>query len=164
VPNSRLPHFDVGKQCYRLVRIFWRGDQVAGTSLEPSATICTGKLVPETRGNDLEHGKNAEDWIIRRSEPKPVMVGHGSVSEIAMASVTNEGLAILRLLKVRSSPLGNQWGQPWGGLNQEVKAMARKVVSRRYLGNAVRKTLLSSQWHRVPTRAYAKPAASCRRF
>ena len=55
-----------------------------------------------TRGNNLEHGKNDEDWIIRRRAPKPVMIGYGAVSETAKVSVFNEGLISLRMLKVQS--------------------------------------------------------------
>ena len=53
--------------------------------------------------NDLGHSKNAKDWAIRRRGPKSVMIGYGSVSETAKASVTNEGLISQRLLKVQSS-------------------------------------------------------------
>jgi hypothetical protein len=57
----------------------------------------------EIQGNDLGYSKNAKDWAIRRREPKPVMIGHGSVSETAKASVIYEGLINLRSLKVQSS-------------------------------------------------------------
>lgn len=55
------------------------------------------------QGNDLGHSNNAKDWAIRRREPTPVMIGHGSVSETAKASVINEGLTNPRSLKVQSS-------------------------------------------------------------
>jgi len=55
-----------------------------------------------TQGNDLE-SNIVKDWIIRRLEPKSAMIGYGSVSETAKASVFNEGLISLRMLKVQSS-------------------------------------------------------------
>ena len=55
------------------------------------------------QGNDLGHSKNAKDWAIRRREPKPAMIGYGSVSETAKISVIDEGLINLRLLKVQST-------------------------------------------------------------
>ena len=55
------------------------------------------------QGNDLGHSNNVKDWAIRRRVPKPVMIGHGTVSETAKASVTDEGLISLRLLKVQSN-------------------------------------------------------------
>ncbi len=67
----------------------------------------------DTQGNDLGHSKNVKDWAIRRRVPKAAckqmltQVGHGTVSETAKASVTDEGLTSQRLLKVQSSPLGN---------------------------------------------------------
>ena len=69
------------------------------------------------QGNDLGHSKNAKDWAIRRRVPKAAMIGNGTVSETAKASVINEGLINLRLLKVKSSLLGNMRGNTtWGGL------------------------------------------------
>ncbi len=53
--------------------------------------------------NDLGQSKNVKDWAIRRRVPKAAMIGYGTVSETAKASVTNEGLINLRLLKVQSS-------------------------------------------------------------
>jgi hypothetical protein len=44
------------------------------------------------------------------------MIGNGTVSETAKASVINEGLINLRLLKVQSSLLGNKRDSAWGGL------------------------------------------------
>ncbi len=62
------------------------------------------------QGNDLGHSKNVKDWAIRRRVPNPAKsnsmsceIGYGTVSETAKASVTNEGLINLRLLKVQSS-------------------------------------------------------------
>lgn len=78
-----------------------------GKPLRASATTRARKLAIGTQGNDLGYGKNAEDWAIRRAGPKPAMVGHGPLSETAKASVTNEGLATLRLLKVQSGLLGD---------------------------------------------------------
>jgi hypothetical protein len=46
-------------------------------------------------------------WAIRRLEPNSDMIGYGSVSETAKASVNNDGLINLSLLKVQSSLLGN---------------------------------------------------------
>ncbi len=68
------------------------------------------------QGNDLEYGKNVEDWIIRRLEPKSAMIGHGSVSETAKVLVFDEDLINLRMLKVQSSLHGNMRGYRWGGL------------------------------------------------
>jgi hypothetical protein len=59
------------------------------------------------QGNDLEHSKNVKDWAIRRRVPKAVMIGNGTVSETAKASVSYEGLINLRMLKVQSSLQGN---------------------------------------------------------
>jgi hypothetical protein len=67
--------------------------------------------------NDLGHSKNAKDWAIRRRVPNAAMIGNGTVSETAKASVINEGLINQRLLKVQSSLLGNMRGNTtWGGL------------------------------------------------
>jgi hypothetical protein len=54
------------------------------------------------QGNDLGYSKNAKDWAIRRRVPKAAMIGYGTVSETAKASVFNEGLISLRMLKVQS--------------------------------------------------------------
>jgi len=68
------------------------------------------------QGNDLGHSKNAKDWAIRRRVPKPVLcdsmnrkplltervIGHGTVSETAKVSVSDEGLISPRILKVQS--------------------------------------------------------------
>jgi hypothetical protein len=78
-----------------------------GKFLRASTTTSIWKHIARTRGNDLEYGKSVEDWMIRRREPKPVMIGHGSVSETAKVSVFNEGLISLRMLKVQSGPIGN---------------------------------------------------------
>ena len=69
------------------------------------------------QGNDLGYSKNAKDWAIRRRVPKAVMIGHGTVSETAKASVFNEGLINLRMLKVQSVLLGNMEWKPRGGLS-----------------------------------------------
>ncbi len=67
--------------------------------------------------NDLEHSKNVKDWAIRRRVPKAAMIGNGTVSETAKASVLNEGLISQRVLKVQSSLQGNLKGENhWGGL------------------------------------------------
>jgi hypothetical protein len=55
------------------------------------------------QGNNLEHSKNVKDWAIRRRVPKAVMIGNGTVSETAKASVINDGLINQRLPKVQSS-------------------------------------------------------------
>jgi hypothetical protein len=69
------------------------------------------------QGNDLGHSKNAKDWAIRRRVPNAAMIGNGTVSETAKASVINEGLINLRLPKVQSILLGNMEGMiTWGGL------------------------------------------------
>jgi hypothetical protein len=57
------------------------------------------------QGNDLGHSKNVKDWAIRRRVPKAAMIGNGTVSETAKASVFNDGLINPRTLKVQSSPL-----------------------------------------------------------
>ena len=74
------------------------------------------------QGNDLGHRKNVKDWAIRRRVSKATnslssMIGYGTVSETAKASVINEGLINLRLPKVQSNLLGNMRGNTtWGGL------------------------------------------------
>ena len=69
------------------------------------------------QGNDLGHSKNVKDWAIRRRVPNAAMIGNGTVSETAKASVINEGLINLRLPKVQSILLGNMEGMiTWGGL------------------------------------------------
>jgi hypothetical protein len=68
------------------------------------------------QGNDLGQSKNVKDWAIRRRVPKVVMIDYGTVSETAKASVINDGLINLRLLKVQSSLLGNLKDTAWGGL------------------------------------------------
>jgi hypothetical protein len=71
----------------------------------------------EIQGNDLGQRKNVKDWAIRRRVPNAAMIGNGTVSETAKASVINEGLINLRLPKVQSSLLGNMEGiTTWGGL------------------------------------------------
>jgi hypothetical protein len=74
-----------------------------GKFLRASSTTIRLETVGYTRGNDLEHSKNDEDWIIRRRVPKAVMIGNGTVSETAKVSVFNEGLINLRMLKVQSN-------------------------------------------------------------
>ncbi len=78
-----------------------------GKFLRTSSTTCSLETMGDTRGNDLEHGKNDEDWIIRRRVPKPVRIGHGTVSETAKVSVFDEGLINLRMLEVQSVPHRN---------------------------------------------------------
>jgi hypothetical protein len=68
------------------------------------------------QGNDLGQSKNVKDWAIRRRVPKAVMIGNGTVSETAKASVLNEGLISQRVLKVQSSLQGNLRETAWGGL------------------------------------------------
>jgi hypothetical protein len=63
-------------------------------------------------GNDLRCSNIVKDWTIRRRDPKPVMIGHGSVSETAKASVSDEGLISPRMLKVQSGPYRNIGGPP----------------------------------------------------
>jgi len=76
-----------------------------------------------SQGNDLGYSKNAKDWAIRRRVPKAAKsismrceIGNGTVSETAKASVFNEGLINLRMLKVQSNFLGNRKETAWGGL------------------------------------------------
>jgi len=68
------------------------------------------------QGNDLGHRKNVKDWAIRRRVPNVAMIDYGTVSETAKASVFNEGLINLRMLKVQSNFLGNRKETAWGGL------------------------------------------------
>lgn len=68
------------------------------------------------QGNDLGQSKNVKDWAIRRRVPKAAMIGYGTVSETAKASVLNEGLISQRVLKVQSSLQGNLEETAWGGL------------------------------------------------
>jgi len=71
----------------------------------------------EIQGNDLGYSKNAKDWAIRRRVSKADKIGYETVSETAKASVTNESLINLRLLKVQSILYGNIEGNTtWGGL------------------------------------------------
>jgi hypothetical protein len=64
----------------------------------------------EIQGNDLGQRKNVKDWAIRRRVPTVVMIDHGTVSETAKASVFDEDLINLRMLKVQSILQGNLWG------------------------------------------------------
>ena len=83
-------------------------------SLHYYSSVETQKRI---QGNDLGHSKNVKDWAIRRRVPKAAMIGNGTVSETAKASVINEGLINLRLPKVQSILLGNMEGNTtWGGL------------------------------------------------
>ena len=68
------------------------------------------------QGNDLGQSKNVKDWAIRRRVPKAAMIGNGTVSETAKASVFNEGLINQRMLKVQSILQGNLEDSAWGGL------------------------------------------------
>ena len=78
----------------------------------PSVETQTG-----IQDNDLGHSKNVKDWAIRRRVPNAAMIGDGTVSETAKASVFNDGLINLRMLKVQSSLLGNMEDHTtWGGL------------------------------------------------
>ena len=70
----------------------------------------------DIQGNDLGYSKNVKDWAIRRRVPKAAMIGNGTVSETAKASVFNDGLINPRTLKVQSSLPGNRKGTAWGGL------------------------------------------------
>ena len=68
-------------------------------------SLCYDSLMEtwgKIQGNDLGQRKNAKDWAIRRRVPKAAMIGYGTVSETAKASVFNEGLISLRMLKVQS--------------------------------------------------------------
>jgi hypothetical protein len=78
-----------------------------GKFLRASTTTSIWKHIARTQGNDLVYGNSVEDWIIRRREPKSVMIGYGSVSETAKVSVFYEGLINLRMLKVQSDLIGN---------------------------------------------------------
>jgi hypothetical protein len=69
-------------------------------SLHYYSSVETQKRI---QGNDLGHSKNVKDWAIRRRVPKAAMIGNGTVSETAKASVFNEGLINPRMLKVQSS-------------------------------------------------------------
>ena len=83
-------------------------------SLHYYSSVETQKRI---QGNDLGHRKNVKDWANRRRVPKAAMIGNGTVSETAKASVINEGLINLRLPKVQSILLGNMEGNTtWGGL------------------------------------------------
>ena len=82
-------------------------------SLHYYSSVETQKRI---QGNDLEHSKNVKDWAIRRRVPKAAMIGNGTVSETAKASVINEGLINPRLPKVQSILLRNKKDTAWGGL------------------------------------------------
>ena len=64
----------------------------------------------EIQGNDLGQRKNAKDWAIRRRVPTAAMIGYGTASETAKASVSDEGLINPRMLKVQSVSYGNIGG------------------------------------------------------
>ena len=86
---------------------------------ETPDSLCYYPLVETQKGilgNDLGHSKNAKDWAIRRRVPKAAMIGNGTVSETAKASVFNDGLINLRMLKVQSNLHGNMKESAWGGL------------------------------------------------
>jgi hypothetical protein len=76
-------------------------------SLHYYSSVETQKSI---QGNDLGQSKNVKDWAIRRRVPKAAMIGNGTVSETAKASVFYDGLINLRMLKVQSSLLGNKKG------------------------------------------------------
>ena len=82
-------------------------------SLHYYSSVETQKRI---QGNDLGQSKNVKDWAIRRRVPKAAMIGNGTVSETAKASVFNEGLINPRMLKVQSSLLRNKKETAWGGL------------------------------------------------
>jgi hypothetical protein len=82
-------------------------------SLHYYSSVETQKRIQD---NDLGQSKNVKDWAIRRRVPKAAMIGNGTVSETAKASVINDGLINPRLLKVQSSLLGNKKDTAWGGL------------------------------------------------
>ena len=73
------------------------------------ATTNFWKLKKESRvmTSDKVKTQRMIQWAIRRLEPNSAMIGYGSVSETAKASVNNDGLINLSLLKVQSSLLGN---------------------------------------------------------
>ena len=62
--------------------------------------------------SDTVKTQRMTQWAIRRLEPNSAMIGQGSVSETAKASVNNEGLINLSLLKVQSSLIGNYKESP----------------------------------------------------
>lgn len=89
-------------------------------SLHYYSSVETQKRI---QGNDLGQSKNVKDWAIRRRVPNAAKsdsmsceIGNGTVSETAKASVFNEGLINLRMLKVQSSLLRNKKETAWGGL------------------------------------------------
>lgn len=108
-PKAGCHRNSMGKQFYRLVEINLR----KMTWLREVPDSLHNYLLWETavgiQGNDLGHSNIVKDWIIRRREPTSAMIGNGSVSETAKASVLDEGLINLRVLKVQSSPLRNIW-------------------------------------------------------
>ena len=78
---------------------------------------CMHESAYKIQGNDLGHRKNVKDWAIRRRVPNAALIGYGTVSETAKASVFDEGLINLRMLKVQSILPGNLEGiTTWGGL------------------------------------------------
>ena len=99
-----------GKQCNRLVesnlrKMTWLRE--VPESLNNYSHLETSVRI---QGNDLGYSNIVKDWIIRRREPNSVMIGYGSVSETAKASVSDEGLISQRMLKVQSVLLGNLEG------------------------------------------------------
>jgi len=78
------------------------------------ATIFSWKHLKNSRvmTSDTVKTQRMTQWAIRRLEPNSAMIGQGSVSETAKASVNNEGLINLSLLKVQSSLIGNYKESP----------------------------------------------------
>ena len=82
-----------------------------GKSLRALITTYTLETLCNTQGNDLEHSKNIKDWAIRRLTSYVHLTGYGRVSTTERVSVSNDGLVILNLLKIQSSPLGKLRGK-----------------------------------------------------
>ena len=60
-------------------------------------------------GRDIElgYGNNVEDWVIRSVTSLCRLADYGRHSETERVLVNYEGLAILSLLKIQSTPTGN---------------------------------------------------------
>jgi hypothetical protein len=87
------------------------------------ATIFLWKQLKKSRimTSDTVKTQRILQWAIRRLEPNSAMIGQGSVSETAKASVNNEGLINRSLLKVQSSLIGNYRESPREGLRFQIK-------------------------------------------
>jgi len=95
------------------------------------ATIFLWKQLKKSRimTSDTVKTQRMIQWAIRRLEPNSAMIGQGSVSETAKASVNNEGLINPSLLKVQSSLIGNYKESPGEDLLFPTKKLYSTIYS-----------------------------------